>query len=104
MPVDAVHAAFIIGAPANRQNLSSATHPVRPQRKSYDGSEQVAKSTAIFAQSCVCPNASFCPSSDGLNSRPRTHMRGCLKSPGRSRLTVRGPGFAPAVWKLEWET
>jgi hypothetical protein len=29
-------------------------------------------------------------------------MRGCLKSPGRSRLTVRGPGFAPAVWKLEW--
>src|SRR6202035_4951508 len=31
-------------------------------------------------------------------------LRGCLKSPGRSRLTVRGPGFAPAVWKLEWET
>src|SRR5271165_205537 len=29
-------------------------------------------------------------------------VRGCLKSPGRSRLTVRGPGFAPAVWKLEW--
>ena len=29
-------------------------------------------------------------------------LRGCLKSPGRSRLTVRGPGFAPAVWKLEW--
>jgi phytoene dehydrogenase-like protein len=29
-------------------------------------------------------------------------IRGCLKSPGRSRLTVRGPGFAPAVWKLEW--
>ena len=24
-------------------------------------------------------------------------FRGCLKSPGRSRLTVRGPGFAPAV-------
>ena len=24
-----------------------------------------------------------------------------LKSPGRSRLTVRAPGFAPAVWKLE---
>ena len=36
------------------------------------------------------------------NSLPS--MRGCLKSPGRSRLTVRGPGFAPAVWKLEWET
>jgi hypothetical protein len=33
-----------------------------------------------------------------------TLLRGCLKSPGRSRLTVRGPGFAPAVWKLEWET
>jgi hypothetical protein len=29
-------------------------------------------------------------------------LRGCLKSPGRSRLTVRGPGFAPAVWKLKW--
>ena len=28
-------------------------------------------------------------------------FRGCLKSPGRSRLTVRGLGF-PAVWKLEW--
>jgi hypothetical protein len=25
-----------------------------------------------------------------------------LKSPGGSRLTVRAPGFAPAVWKLEW--
>jgi hypothetical protein len=31
-------------------------------------------------------------------------LRGCLKSPGRSRLTVRGPGFAPTVWKLEWGT
>jgi len=31
-------------------------------------------------------------------------LRGCLKSPGRSRLTIRGPGFAPAVWKLEWGT
>src|SRR5208282_4585960 len=29
-------------------------------------------------------------------------LRGCLKSSGRSRLTVRGLGFAPAVWKLEW--
>src|SRR5271165_2711370 len=34
----------------------------------------------------------------------RAAIRGCLKNPGRSRLTVRGPGFAPAVWKLEWET
>jgi hypothetical protein len=25
-----------------------------------------------------------------------------LKSPGRSGLKVRGLGFAPAVWKLEW--
>src|SRR5208337_1699913 len=31
-------------------------------------------------------------------------LRGCLKSPARSRLTVCGPGFAPAVWKLEWGT
>jgi hypothetical protein len=37
-------------------------------------------------------------------SRTLSSLRGCLKSPGRSRLTVRGPGFAPAVWKLEWET
>jgi hypothetical protein len=29
-------------------------------------------------------------------------LRGCLKCPGRSRLTVRGLGSAPAVWKLEW--
>jgi len=29
----------------------------------------------------------------------RRALRGCLKSPGRSRLTAR---FAPAVWKLEW--
>src|SRR5271166_3494646 len=42
----------------------------------------------------------------GMNSRllEMYVLRGCLKSPGRSRLTVRGPGFAPAVWKLEWET
>ena len=30
-------------------------------------------------------------------------LRGCLKSPGRSRLMVQGPGFAAAVWKPEWE-
>jgi hypothetical protein len=29
-------------------------------------------------------------------------LRGCLKSPGRSRITVRGLGFTPADWKLEW--
>jgi hypothetical protein len=29
-------------------------------------------------------------------------LRGYLKSPGRSRLTVRGLGFTPADWKPEW--
>jgi hypothetical protein len=33
-----------LGAETKRQNLFCATLPARPQRKSYDGSEQVAVS------------------------------------------------------------
>ena len=34
-----------------------------------------------------------------LASRP---TRRCLKSPGRSRLTVQESGFVPAAWRVEW--
>src|SRR5271166_5981984 len=40
----------------------------------------------------------------GACNRIVFRLRGCLKSPARLRLTVCGPGFAPAVWKLEWGT
>src|SRR5271166_2778650 len=29
-------------------------------------------------------------------------LRGCLKSPGRSRLTVQESGFVPAASRVEW--
>src|SRR5271166_7204567 len=29
-------------------------------------------------------------------------LRGCLKSPGRSRLTVEESGFVPAASRVEW--
>ena len=32
----------------------------------------------------------------------QVRLRGCLKSPGRSRLTVRESGFVPAARSLEW--